>query len=394
MSIDERGRALVSTYGNRPNVKTIPYEKPAEVDNVQEVESQNQPRKPFLIAHTSGRGDPKNRPGRRNDLGKYEATELEQDMTMDNNVEATLEKAEQLMDAGELDACERLLDQQISKLSAEIEKSKHKAPPPPPATDEEDDGDEDDLGKALEAEGANEVKVLDSLDATNAAVKLARIANASAAHPLRKRALDATVSQVEADIAKLGSLQPVRYPHGTDTELNDHQNSTHQGTTTVFADRSQCTVTPVVQIPGRHKFDDLVDAVMRRDGGPRSKAMATARLENPSVFTEYQAWHSGNTAQQQQTVQGETSGQLNKAFEAAVDAEIRKGHNPRVAAQRVMNFGIWPNHASIAKANDAYADLREAAEGLLNETDVMPRTSALRKARLANEALYKALNTI
>src|SRR5260370_4814897 len=68
-ALDERGKYLVQTYGNKPNVKTIPYKKPATVDNYEETESQNTPRKVVLAARTSGRGDPKNRPGRRNALG-------------------------------------------------------------------------------------------------------------------------------------------------------------------------------------------------------------------------------------------------------------------------------------------------------------------------------------
>src|SRR6266446_4499434 len=61
--LDERGKYLVQTYGNKPNVKTIPYKKPATIDNYEETESHNAPRKVILAARSSGKGNPKNRPG-------------------------------------------------------------------------------------------------------------------------------------------------------------------------------------------------------------------------------------------------------------------------------------------------------------------------------------------
>src|SRR5262249_31797771 len=153
---------------------------------------------------------------------------------------------------------------------------------------------------------------------------------------------EATMDQIEAErIEKLGRLQPVRYPHGTDTDLNNHQNLQHEGTTTVFADRSQRTVTPVVQPPGRHPFDDLVDQVRQRGGGSRMAAMTRARLDNPEVWSSYQRWRATGTAQSQQTAQGDTSSQFNKqeplTFESAVSREIARGCPAEVAAQRIVN---------------------------------------------------------
>jgi hypothetical protein len=67
--LDERGKYLASTYGTRMRIKTIPFRKPARIDNVEEVESDNAPRKKLLAARTSGRGDPKNRAGNAANLG-------------------------------------------------------------------------------------------------------------------------------------------------------------------------------------------------------------------------------------------------------------------------------------------------------------------------------------
>src|SRR2546427_12697253 len=61
---DNRGASLVHAPDYHPNVRTIPRKKPATIDNVQELESDNAPRKPRLAAHTSRAGVSNNRPGR------------------------------------------------------------------------------------------------------------------------------------------------------------------------------------------------------------------------------------------------------------------------------------------------------------------------------------------
>src|SRR5439155_22176375 len=126
-------------------------------------------------------------------------------------------------------------------------------------------------------------------------------------------------------------------------------------------------------------------------GGSRSKAFTVARLENPDVYDAYQAWHSGNTTQQQRAVQQETNDLTTKAapltFEAAVNAEIRKGHNPRVAAQRVMNhYGTDSPRESFAKAADIASDWRTAAQDIVDR-DGGSRLDALRKCRLERPEL-------
>jgi hypothetical protein len=66
---DERVRELEQAHGNAGQ-RTIPYNKPA-VDSYQNLESDNAPRKSELVIATAGgRGSPKNRPGKRNKLGK------------------------------------------------------------------------------------------------------------------------------------------------------------------------------------------------------------------------------------------------------------------------------------------------------------------------------------
>jgi hypothetical protein len=53
---DNRGATLVHTPTYNPRVRTIPRKRPATIDSVEELESDNAPRKPLLAAHTSRAG--------------------------------------------------------------------------------------------------------------------------------------------------------------------------------------------------------------------------------------------------------------------------------------------------------------------------------------------------
>lgn len=65
---DERVRALEDAQGNA-GPRTIPYKKPL-VDNSEQLSSDSAERKPLLVQTTGTRGDPRQRPGKRNKLGK------------------------------------------------------------------------------------------------------------------------------------------------------------------------------------------------------------------------------------------------------------------------------------------------------------------------------------
>src|SRR5262249_13570065 len=74
-SHDERVAALENAQGNA-GPRTIPYKKPPGPHSHEELESDNTPRKgELIIATAGGHGSPRNRPGRRNALGKRGWTE-------------------------------------------------------------------------------------------------------------------------------------------------------------------------------------------------------------------------------------------------------------------------------------------------------------------------------
>jgi len=170
--------------------------------------------------------------------------------------------------------------------------------------------------------------------------------------------------------------------------------------------------------PGRHEFDNLVDAVQARDRSPRQIAMATARLENPAAYTNYQRWHASGTAQQQETSRGGSTDDpmsklgmpksppvypesdnpirpdpkshrrrdrhhdqqvVAKSFEEAVSNEMARGCTTyEVAAQRVVNtYGTTLPHESFAKcATDIGVTFCKYADDFVDADSTMPRTEA------------------
>jgi hypothetical protein len=206
------------------------------------------------------------------------------------------------------------------------------------------------------------------------------------------------VNDVEADIAKLGGIQPVTYPR-EDTvaymqQNRDSQQPVHRGSE--FGQSSRSVGAVSAPVPRRHAFDDIVDAIQRRDGGSRLKAFTNARLENPGTFNLYQYWQSAQSTQDQRADQSvEDDSQTNKSaasdYDRLVAMEIAKGHHPHVARQRVVDFwGVTPSVETIAKANDDYVEFRKAAQDIVDR-DGGSRVEALQKARYERPDLYRQL---
>jgi hypothetical protein len=150
------------------------------------------------------------------------------------NSEQDLALAKALMDRGEMDAAEEL-----------IEKLEHVAKAQQAADDAEDD--QDDLDDDAGDDGDDEEEEDDGDD----------------------------------DVAKA-----IRYPQSDDDFLStQHQNMGPVSAQTLSPYPHGTGVTDVVQRPGRHPFDDAVSRVQARDGCSRNAAMITARVENPALYT-------------------------------------------------------------------------------------------------------------
>jgi hypothetical protein len=101
-------------------------------------------------------------------------------------------------------------------------------------------------------------------------------------------------------VAKAFREDGITYPRSDDAFLA----TGHHNMGPVSADRlspyTHATgVTPVVQVPNRHPFDDLVDKIIQRDGVSRTVAMGRARMEQPALYTQYQQAHAMQSTSQQ-----------------------------------------------------------------------------------------------
>jgi hypothetical protein len=140
----------------------------------------------------------------------------------------------------------------------------------------------------------------------------------------------------------------------------------------------------------RHKFEAMVDRITADQDIPKSQAMAVARAQFPDVYRSYQRHITGSA--------------VNKSaptFEDLVSAEMAtKGINAEVAGQRVAQAHGFPalHHRSMTKraavVDYAENELVRKANALWNDDPGLSTTEALRKSRLANPALYRALRSV
>ena len=148
-----------------------------------------------------------------------------------------------------------------------------------------------------------------------------------------------------------------------------------------------------------HEFDAKVAFVMDRDAVSKNEAMATARREYPDVYQAYQGFQASSPTNEQATRRGNYK--IGKStspitYEDLVSDEMRKGCNMEFASQRVMqqHGSAALRHRFLAKNYiPIEAQLTEAAEEIMAEEDCS-RTEALRKARLQNPSIYKALRAL
>ena len=170
--------------------------------------------------------------------------------------------------------------------------------------------------------------------------------------------------------------------------------TTHPPTSGTYA----TGVTPVVQPPARHAFDDEVDRIKLRDGSSRMAAMTTARLENPALYTAYQQFLSrGQTTSQQAMARSRSTHPVHKTYEDAVEAEISKGFDPVTAGQRILHsYGSTLPHRNdeMAKAaNTITTKFMRLVDEIMIEKNC-DRTSALRLARQEDEDLFGAYQLV
>jgi hypothetical protein len=144
---------------------------------------------------------------------------------------------------------------------------------------------------------------------------------------------------------------------------------------------------PTTTRPTSTVFEKRVEFIRDRDGIAKTEAMGRAREEFPDDYQRHQRFHSDPISAQAKSAP--------VTFEDLVAAEMRKGCNENVAAQRVVTMyggAVLRDRLSksAAEINDTFADV---VEGIF-DAEGCSRTEALRKARLSSPRLFKALQNV
>jgi hypothetical protein len=135
----------------------------------------------------------------------------------------------------------------------------------------------------------------------------------------------------------------------------------------------------------RHKFEALVQDIKNKHGVPQTEAMAIARQYHPGTFADYQ----------KQEASPRSIGKVAPpTYEDLVNVEMKKGVTREVAGQRVAQlhgFRAFDNQTSFAKADIASAALEDVADQVYQSDASLSRCEALRKARLSNPTLFRRM---
>jgi hypothetical protein len=160
-------------------------------------------------------------------------------------------------------------------------------------------------------------------------------------------------------------------------------------------DEDICKLVPTTTRPRPTEFDKRVEFVRGRDGISKIEAMSRAREEFPGEYQRHQRFHSDDPILAQSTRRASFGKSAPVTFEDLVEIEIRKGCNESVAAQRVVTmYGSAVLRDRLSKrATDIKGTFADVTAGIL-DTEDCSRTEALRKARLSNPRLFKALQDL
>jgi hypothetical protein len=172
-----------------------------------------------------------------------------------------------------------------------------------------------------------------------------------------------------------------------DEEVQKFSNTYYENTNAGESERPSQLQHSTHPPSSRHKFEALTDKIKNEEGVPKSYAQSLARQRFPDVYRSYQEHNNGG---------GSAVGKsAPTSYETLLATEIRKGFSPQIAASRLaqqFGFRAFDNSSSFAKSENISDTFRSQAEEIY-QSDGCSRTEALRKARLTNTRLFKALQT-
>jgi len=220
----------------------------------------------------------------------------------------------------------------------------------------------------------------------------------------------------------------IYYPHGEESDLLHHQNLIPPSTT-MHSPRGGGSYStgswPATR--ERTSFDDKVAEIMHRDGVSKWEAMSRARREDPQSFHSYQgttvaklglpkhkpAEPDSDDQELQRSgrdkLRSHRTGrvrrhdqQVKKSYEQLISEECARGCNETVAAQRVLQAhgyrALDKRDSFIAKGLAASGVVEDrfykAADDIIERDGLDSRMEGLRKARLENPKLFRALQSL
>jgi len=132
---------------------------------------------------------------------------------------------------------------------------------------------------------------------------------------------------------------------------------------------------PIAKVAGPTKFSALVDKTAADLGCSKIEAARRVRQEYPDIAHGYDDLTS-------------------ESYRSLVEAEIRKGFSPTVAAQRVCHLYPDAAQASISKRDDSdVAEFMSKVDRTMQREGIS-RTEAMAQVRKANPTLFKRFQEV
>jgi hypothetical protein len=155
------------------------------------------------------------------------------------------------------------------------------------------------------------------------------------------------------------------------------------------------------QRPNKHKFESKIEFIQNRDGCSKTEAQSRARMEHPSLYSDYQQHVANETTQQQHTRRaGYGLGKrVPDTFETLVVAEMRKGCTEEIAAQRVVQqHGSAVLRKRMFKRDGSGETLvtrfMAKVDQTMIEEDLYDRSEAMRRVRKRYAHLFGAMQSV
>jgi hypothetical protein len=150
---------------------------------------------------------------------------------------------------------------------------------------------------------------------------------------------------------------------------------------------------PTVEQPKHHKFETKIAEIAMRDKVPKHVAQATARLEHPGLYEDYQNSLARQSTIAQHVTRGMHFVDKRASGNALVQAEMAKGLSYEAAAQRIaQQYGFPAFNNQLSKGERLTDRFAKRVDALIDEG--YTGTEACELVRKLDPALYRAMQVV